>query len=433
MQKRLGFQALLWGATLCMAAFPLAAEPAAPPAAAPQSTVAGWDDLIDGLSTLPDRLLAKLPEDMRNDPQVRQEVARLALESLASSAIDALGGDPDHPEFLPSIGQLLNIGQPNSDTIYRMARVNPAGTYRLRGRQGSITIASIGQAGPTPYEPGSTSGKPGPTRSYLNLSTLHTDADGRFDVILSPTRPEGYDGDWWQMLPNTNKLLLRLVSSDWGKEQDPTISIERMDIPVNKPRTPADDLERRLRQLPRATEFMAALFVDHVAQLREQGYVNKLKILDVSQIGGLTGQFYYEGAYDLHPDEALIIEAKHPAKCLYRSVILTNEIYETTDALNNYSSLNGAQAKADKDGVLRIVVSAKDPGVPNWLDTAGYPFGVVQGRWTGCDSQPVPSVRKVKIDEVRAMLPADTPAVTPEQRQTEIRERRAAFQQRPHW
>jgi hypothetical protein len=99
--------------------------------------------------------------------------------------------------------------------------------------------------------------------------------------------------------------------------------------------------------------------------------VNKLKVLDVSQVGGLTGQSYYEGAYDLGDDEALVIEARVPAKGVYRSLILGNDIQETTDWYNNHSSLNDSQAKPDRDGVLRVVVSATDPGVPNWLDTAG--------------------------------------------------------------
>jgi len=119
----------------------------------------------------------------------------------------------------------------------------------------------------------------------------------------------------------------------------------------------------------------------------------------------------------------LIVEAKVPAKCVYRSLILTNELYETTDWYNNYSSLNDSQAKPDKDGVLRIVVSATDPGVPNWVDTAGYPRGLVQGRWTHCNSSPVPSVRKVAFTEVRTQLPSDTPIVTPAQREALIRER----------
>ena len=158
-----------------------------------------------------------------------------------------------------------------------------------------------------------------------------------------------------------------------------------------------------------------------------------MKIFDTSQLGGLTGQFYYEGAYELRDDEALIVEAKAPAKCAYRSMILTNELYETTDWYNNQSSLNDSQAKADADGVLRIVVSARDPGVPNWLDTAGYGRGLMQGRWTGCDSQPIPAVHKVLLADLRKSLPPQTPTIAPDERQRLIRERRAELQQRPLW
>jgi hypothetical protein len=378
-------------------------------------------------------MLARLPEPLRSDPQVQQEIGRLILESLASSAIDAIGGDGDHPSFLPQVGQTLNIGQPNADTVYRVARVSPGGTYRLRGQRGSLRIASVGQVGPTPGEPGATSSQPGPTRVYHDINALHTDAKGNFDVLLSANRPEGYKGDWWQLSPTTNKLLLRMVSSDWSHERGLTVSIERVDTPVEKPRAPATDLEKRLRRLPGATAFMALLFVDHVETLRQQGYINKLKVLDVSQIGGLTGQFYYEGAYDLQDDEALIVESTIPSKCLYRSLILTNDIYETTDWYNNLSSLNDSQAKADKDGVLRIVVSSKDPGVSNWLDTAGYPRGVVQGLWTGCNTQPIPSVKKVTFAQIRDVLPRDTLLVTPAQRQVQIRDRRLALEQRALW
>ena len=71
---------------------------------------------------------------------------------------------------------------------------------------------------------------------------------------------------------------------------------------------------------------MAKLLVDHVVELQAGGFVNKFKVFDVSQIGGqLTGQFYYEGAYDLADDEALIVDAKVPDKFEYYSMIVTNE------------------------------------------------------------------------------------------------------------
>jgi hypothetical protein len=132
-----------------------------PASSQPQPTPAGWNDLVEGMRTLPAALLAKLPESERNDPQIQQEAARLALEAFASSALDAIGGDGDHPVFLPASNQLLNIGQPNADTIYRSACITPGGTYRLRGRRGTDRIVFVGECAPNLGEAGIKSTKVG--------------------------------------------------------------------------------------------------------------------------------------------------------------------------------------------------------------------------------------------------------------------------------
>lgn len=408
-----------------LAAIALATLPFAARAQTPPSGVAGWSEFAEALRTLPDRMLAKLPVSMRTDPQIQQEVGRLALEALTSSALETIGGDGDAPVFLPSIGQVLNIGQPNADTIYRAATITPGATYRLRGRRGSLRLSVLAQVTP-PTNPND-----GP-RAHLNLVELKVDAEGRFDVLLSAARPAGYTGDWWKLDPGATRLMLRMVSADWGKEAEPTFALERTDKPVGRPRPSAAWLEQRLRALPRAVDFIALLFVDRVQKLADEGYVNRLRSFQ-APYGALAGQFYYEGVYALADDEALIIESAVPAKCDYRSLILTTELYETTDWHNNHSSLNDTQARPDADGRLRIVVSPRDPGIANWMDTAGHARGLVQGRWTGCDSQPIPEVRKVKVAEVARLLPADTRRVSPEQRQTVLRERRRALVERPYW
>lgn len=405
------------------------AEPTVSGPAPPR--VPAWENFVDGIRDLPTRMLAKLPVTMQHDPQVQQEIARLALASISMTAIDMIGSDGDHPAFVPVGNFAINVAEPNPDTIYRAARISPGGTYRIGGRRGNLRMVTLGQSGPLPVEPGFVPGKG--ARAFHDMNSLKADRDGRYEVILSPERPTGYTGEWWKLEPGASRLSLRLVSSDWSKERDPTISIERLDRPVRRQRIDAAVLAQNLEMTAKLGSFMAIWFVDRVEQLRAEGYVNKLKMVDIANIGGLAGQVYYEGAYDLADDEALLVEVKAPTSCLYRSLILTNEIFETTDWLNSQSSLNGSQAKVDSDGILRIVVSAKDLGIPNWLDTAGHPRGAFQGRWTNCNAQPTPTVRKVPVTEVRGLLPAGTPAVTPEQRERIIRERRAAYQQRPLW
>ena len=58
--------------------------------------------------------------------------------------------------------------------------------------------------------------------------------------------------------------------------------------------------------------------------------MNALKVMTL-EFGALEGQFCYKGTYELADDDALVIESPIPAKCDYRSLILTNEIYETID------------------------------------------------------------------------------------------------------
>ncbi|MFA7586747.1 MAG: hypothetical protein WCY11_11230, partial [Novosphingobium sp.] len=198
-------------AALSLAALPFAARAQAPARTSPvaPSAVAGWDELVEALRTLPDRMLARLPEGMRGDPQVQQEVARLALEALASSSIAALGSDGDYPQFLPAIGHLLNIGQPNADTIYRSAAITPGGTYRITGMRGTLPLAVIAQVVPQ--------GQPGAnTRRHLDLATLEVDENDRFSVLVAPTRPKGHDGDFWELDPKVSQLMVRMVSADWA-------------------------------------------------------------------------------------------------------------------------------------------------------------------------------------------------------------------------
>src|SRR5262245_52389102 len=97
------------------------------------------------------------------------------------------------------------------------------------------------------------------------------------------------------------------------------------------------------------------------------------------------------------------------------------------------NSINAYQAKLDADGKFRFVVSATDPGVPNWLDNMGYKTGFVYGRWNMCSSAPTPTAKIVKVAEVRKFLPAETPTITAEERDASLRKRRLAAQMRKRW
>jgi len=101
------------------------------------------------------------------------------------------------------------------------------------------------------------------------------------------------------------------------------------------------------------------------------------------------------------------------------------------DYANRQSSLNNYSRKVDADGKIRYVISATDPGVPNWLDTAGYPEGSLFARWTYCKEYPNElDARVVNLSALRELLPESTPMVSLAEREQVIQLRQSAISRR---
>jgi len=79
---------------------------------------------------------------------------------------------------------------------------------------------------------------------------------------------------------------------------------------------------------------------------------------------------------------------------------------------------------------VRFVLSSQDPGVANWLDTAGHSNGAMLLRCVRTETAPVPSSRVVAMDEVLSALPGGTTMTTPDERASVIAARRRAVHER---
>lgn len=388
-----------------------------------------WERLIDALRPLGEAMRRRVPERLRGDSQVMAESMRLLLSGVTRATTDALVGDRRHPMFVPELNIAQNIFQPNADTIYKACLIEKGGSYLIRGDRGTVRMVILAQMGPDTLR----TGQHHPLLGQIDFDSLTLDADGRFELLISPERPAGYIGDWRPLDPQCEKFMVRVVSCDWGMEREPRFGIARLDVDDAKGRPSAGALHHAFGEIAGIAGVCALAFQTHVEQLRAEGHINAVKIFDVSQMSGLAGQFYYEGAYELADDEALITEVRVPASYRYWSIILTNDLYETTDWYNNQASLNDKQGVVDGDGVFRSVISARDPGVHNWLDTSGNASGAIQGRWFEASEKPMPSIRKVKLAEVLQHLPADTKLVNPQERAIALRNRRLAAQMRTIW
>ena len=140
-------------------------------------------------------------------------------------------------------------------------------------------------------------------------------------------------------------------------------------------------------------------------------------------VGGADDILYGNDWYRLADGEALVVECDAP-DARYWSFQLCDTWFRSLDYAKRQSSLNGSQVRRDADGRVRVVVAQRDPGVANWLDTAGLSEGVFQYRcvWTHAPVQP--TATRVPLDRLHQVLPASTPRVTPSERRAAIAVRR---------
>ena len=84
----------------------------------------------------------------------------------------------------------------------------------------------------------------------------------------------------------------------------------------------------------------------------------------------------------------------------------------------------------DPDGLVRVVLCGRDPGVANWLDTAGFSNGAMILRCVRTTTAPTPRTRMVEFDDIASTLPAETKTVTSEERASVLERRRRAVHER---
>jgi hypothetical protein len=167
--------------------------------------------------------------------------------------------------------------------------------------------------------------------------------------------------------------------------------------------------------------------------MQDAGNINKLAGDRFQGNGGIADQMYFQGLFELGEGEAIIVETEMPASVHYWSVQLLDPFYSAIDFIFHCSAYNGTQSRPDPDGRVRFVISVVDPGVSNWLDTAGWRKGGVFWRWHRASSFPEPRLTRVKLAEVRHFLPADTAVASAAQRAAARAARISHYQSRRRW
>lgn len=384
-----------------------------------------WAERVANFGSTSD-LLALLANP--DDPQAVAEAERLFFMTLASGWFTAFA-DPDLPDFVPAVNTHLNAVGTNPDFIYGTATIDGSGSYEISGERGDglFLLLDIVAGGLGVMEP------LGPSLGTLDFDTLNLDAQGRFSLLLSMEKPAGWMGDWCRLDPAARSLSLRQASYAWGEGREARIAIERIDKAHIPRHWSAGEIAERLTALAGYPKRLAGMALGFIKSQRDKALWNTLEHDDWAGRGGVQGQHYYQGLFKLAPGQVLLLETELPETVRYWNIQLSDGLWNSVDWMNRQSSLNGGQARIDADGKFRAVIAVDDPGVPNWLDTGGNHEGAIMLRWTEASSGPAPDLRLVSQTDLRAQLPEDTPSVSPEERNDQMRARRRSVQLRRRW
>ena len=351
--------------------------------------------------------LARTDSLLRSDRVPTEETDQAAgyrhlLVLLALGIDEALRpSDPYRPFFAPAnVDNVLKWGMDCPDAAYTGSSVRGDATYVVRGRRNSVRYLGFQMMGGMA------------STSNVVADDLEMDADGSFELVLSASeRP----GNWMGLDDSSSSLVVRQFFYDWSNEVAADLSIECVEAPSSdRAVTPRPlDAARVGAEVEALGAFVEASFefwLDVEEGGRGQGVNCFREPAALTQMGAAAENVSTWGSWSLADDQALVIEVA-PPEALYWSVSLGNFWWETIDYANRQSSLNGHQAVLDPDGVFRAVVAHRDPGVANWLDTAGNHHGAMIFRWLRAAAAPVPEVKVVKFDELDRQLRPSTPRV----------------------
>ncbi len=316
-------------------------------------------------------------------------LTRIALEMFMECS------DRDFPDFYMPSHETAKIGADNPDNRYLRAEIDGRNEYRIRGTRGTVDyLGLIAIAGGYEDE----DARMQPVSSIDTVKGLAPDADGSIEILLSR---DPAPGNWLPLTEDTCAVLVRQTFLDRDEEEPAKLSIERVGADDRPRPLSPETLARNLLSTSAFVEGTARLFADWA-----QGYKarpNELPPADQAvcrKAGGDPNIFYYHGYYELAEDEALVVEVSRIPQCQTWNLQLDNYWMESLDYRYLKVHVNKHTASYNTDGSVRIVISERDPGLPNWLGTAGHRVGTLCFRWVGAREQVHPVTRVVRVSEL---------------------------------
>ncbi|MEM7286981.1 MAG: hypothetical protein AAF480_11565 [Actinomycetota bacterium] len=320
----------------------------------------------------------------------------------------------------PVAGQpstVMMAGLDNPDTDYWQAPISADATYEIVGRRGTSADLSFQLLTGDYDDPTALPTSAG----TLTLRDLQCGHDGTYRVEIGPDAggPNALVPD--KLAP---MLFCRETFSDWCTERPGTMALRRLHgDPPAPTREKADDLAATL--LLRRVDVWLQFAPGAKAEITHAGFLHLIEpdtlVGPLQTGGGLPDQFSASGRFALVRDEALVITAS-PAAAPYMGIQVGDDLFASLPYADRCSSRTAHQSVADPDGDIRWIVSHRDPGVANWIDTTGAAQGFVFIRWQGLRADqppPAPTIDRIRL----GALPRDIARRSPAERKHELRAR----------
>jgi hypothetical protein len=315
-----------------------------------------------------------------------------------------LEADLDRPAFVPLARPDAKILGDNADTEYCIAVIDGRRDHLIRGRRGDECYLSFNvHGGPDPAVHLTQRTVSDANHTEFGHGGSPAGPGDAFEIVLSHHHPAMSEApvSWMHLTDDACVVISREYFFDKVNDRRPTYTIEPVEGPHGPPRVFTPD--EMIARLGAVTRFLATTISTQPQRLVEANVVQPpFRFTTDMPSWGTPDNVYCRCRFDLGPDEALVVEG-NVGDSLYWGIQLWNPFMQSLDGRHGPVALNSRNAVLDADGSFRVVVSATDPGVPNWLSTTGLGQGDVFCRWLVPASEPsAPTARVVPVAEVAA-------------------------------
>ena len=341
-------------------------------------------------------------------PLPHDETYQYLMELLAASIEMQLSkGDPSQPQFTDWMGDYRKFLGDSPDARYLTAPIESKYDYELTFDMGDADYLGVviydtnpltgwNRATDSLYVLAENAGNAKHIRlASINSSDQATNQANGLELELSETahtvmvRAYGFDGS-----VEKNSHITIAVSSSTGSESNSTNQTQR--------RTSAGDARSVETRLTNTNRFFNETWQGSRALARATAATANSFERPAEVSPDFVGIFYptpdnsyHGGAFDLAPDEHLVIEGQAPEAAFW-SVTLQNHWMQSLAPSSGKASLRGDEILL-REGRFRIWIGALPPPEgETWLSTGGLKQGLVAIRYLLATAEEAPSARVVQ-------------------------------------